>query len=81
MELVSNDYKVQRILYTQKNGFEFEFMEAGDTYTLYVRDGEIFTEDGQKCIETMKSAYTDCPDILQAINAFENKWMELNSVP
>lgn len=75
MDMVSADYKIIRILYTQQKGFEFVFMENGDTYTLYVKDWQIFTEDGQNCIDLMKSVYDNSPDMLQAIDAFENKWM------
>lgn len=79
MDMVCADYKIIRILYTQQKGFEFVFMEFSDTYTLYVKDWEILTEDGQKCIELMKSAYDNCPDMLHAIDIFENKWMELKT--
>ena len=73
---ISYDYQVQNITYDLEKEFMFEITESRNNFFLYVKNWEIYNSNGEKCIDVMRSAYDDCPDILVAIDRFEEKWSD-----
>lgn len=72
---VSWNPRVCGITYDPQRDYEFEFAikEAG-SYSLYVKNWEIYNSNAEKCIDVMRKAYDDCPDMMAAIDRFEEKW-------
>lgn len=61
------------IVNQKENTYICKDQYGSSEYTLEVKNGRIYCED-QDCIETMKSAFDDDEEIMDAIEAFEAKW-------
>ena len=73
---ISWDPRVCGITYDPQREYEFEFTikEATRPYTLYIKNWEIYNSNAEKCIDVMRSAFDDSPDMMAAIDRFEKKW-------
>lgn len=70
LDIIPGNYSFQK---TDIDSYLVTDNISGSTFTLDIVNGQILSNQ-QNCLETMKSAYDNDPEILQAIQKFENDW-------
>ena len=70
LDIIPGNYSFQK---TDIDSYLVTDNISGSTFTLDIVNGQILSNQ-QNCLEAMKSAYDNDPEILQAIQKFENDW-------